>query len=147
MLMAVPVLTPIHILIPTHILIHLIMAMKITNIMAMKITNIMIMIITLLIMRRHVLVTMEVRGITMITAVIVIVRAFVTISWITPARINIAIAMAMSIITMTIQHIAITVEIMLIKVAAALVLGNSFLRFLLAICILTAQKITLQKNY
>jgi len=114
------------------------MTMKITSIMAMKITNIMIMIITLLIMRRHVLVTMEVRGITMITEVIVIVRAFITISWITPARINIAIAMAMSIIAMTIQNIAITAEIMLIKIAAVLVLGNSFLRFLLAICILTA---------
>jgi len=123
------------------------MTMKITSIMAMKITNIMIMIITLLIMRRHVLVTMEVRGITMITEVIVIVRASITISWITPARINIAIAMAMSIITMTIQNIAITVEIMLIKIAAVLVSGNRFLRFLLAICILTAQKVTLRKYY
>jgi len=141
MLMVVPVLTP------THILIHIIMAMKITKIMAMKIINIMVMIITLLIMLRHVLITMEVRGITMIAAVIVIVRAFITTSWITPARINIAIAMAMSIITMTIQNIAITVEIMLIKIAAVLVSGNRFLRFLLAICILTAQKVTLRKYY
>jgi hypothetical protein len=77
--------------------------------------------------------------------------AFITISWTTPARRNIAIAiamaMSMSIITMTIRDIAIRVETMLIKIAAVLVLTNNFLRFLLAICILTAQKVTLQKQY
>lgn len=92
---------------------------------------------------------MEMRVIIIITTVMVISTASITTSWTTPVRKNIAIAMAMSmsIITMTIQDIAIRVETMLIKIAAVLVLTNSFLRFLLAICILTAQKVTLQKQY
>jgi hypothetical protein len=132
------------------------MAMNITNAMTMKITNITIMIITVLIMRRHVVITMEMTAIAMITMAIVIARAFITISWRTPARRSIAIAiaiaiamamaMAMSIITMNIRNIAIRAEIMIIRIATVLILSNSFLTFLLAIYLLMTQKVTLQKQ-
>ena len=89
---------------------------------------------------------MEMTAIAMITIAIVIARAFITISWITPARRSIAIAMAMSIITMNIRTIAMRAEIMLIKIATVLVLSNSFLTFLLAIYLLMTQKVTLQKQ-
>ena len=89
---------------------------------------------------------MEMTAIAMITMAIVIARAFVTISWRTPARRSIAIAMAMSIITMKIQNIAIRAEIMIIRIATVLILSNSFLTFLLAICLLMTQKVTLQKQ-
>jgi len=93
---------------------------------------------------------MEMTAIAMITMAIVIARAFVIISWRTPARrsiaIAIAMAMAMSIITMKIQNIAIRAEIMIIRIATVLILSNSFLTFLLAIYLLMTQKVTLQKQ-